>query len=110
MKLLVLGGTVFLGRAIVEGSLRPGHEGTLFNRGLRNPDLLPAAEKLHGGRDGGLGILAGRRWDAVIDTSAYFPRLARASAEALKDAVDRYIFISPISVYADYSQVGMDES
>jgi 2'-hydroxyisoflavone reductase len=110
MKLLVLGGTVFLGRAIVEDALRRGHEVTLFNRGQRNPDLFPEAEKLHGDRDGGLGILAGRRWEAVIDTSAYFPRLARASAEALKDAVDRYVFISTISVYADFTQVGMDEN
>jgi 2'-hydroxyisoflavone reductase len=110
MKLLVLGGTVFLGRAIVEDALRRGHEVTLFNRGQHNADLFPEVEKLHGDRDGGLGILAGRRWDAVIDTSAYFPRLARTSAEALKDAVERYVFISTISVYADFTQVGMDES
>lgn len=110
MKLLILGGTVFLGRHIVEDALARGHEVTIFSRGQRNPDLFPEVEKLRGDRDGGLAILAGRRWDAVIDTSAYFPRLARASAEALKDAVDRYVFISTISVYPEYSQIGIDES
>jgi 2'-hydroxyisoflavone reductase len=109
MKLLVLGGTMFLGRHVVEDALARGHEVTLFNRGQRNPDLFPEVEKLRGDRGGDLSALAGRRWDAVIDTSAYFPRVARASAEALKDAVGRYVFISTISVYADFGRVGIDE-
>ena len=109
MKLLILGGTAFLGRHIVEYARERGHEVTLFNRGQRNPDLFPDVERIRGDRDGGLGALGGRRWDAVIDTSGYFPRLVRDSAEALAAQVDRYIFISTISVFADYSQVGMDE-
>ena len=69
MRLLVLGGTKFLGRAIAERALVRGHELTLFTRGQTNPDLFPEAEHLHGDRDGGLAPLEGRRWDAVIDTS-----------------------------------------
>lgn len=109
MRLLLLGGTAFLGRHIVEYALGRGHEVTLFNRGRRNPDLFPDVEQLRGDRDGGLAALAGRRWDAAIDTSGYVPRLVRASAELLADQVDRYIFISTISVFADYSRVGMAE-
>ncbi len=109
MKLLILGGTVFLGRHIVDAALARGHEITLFTRGQRNPDLFPEVERLRGDRDGDLAALAGRRWDAVIDTSGYFPRLVRASAEFLADAADRYIFISTISVYANYQQEHMAE-
>ncbi|HEX7173801.1 MAG TPA: NAD-dependent epimerase/dehydratase family protein, partial [Pyrinomonadaceae bacterium] len=68
MKLLILGGTLFLGRHIVESALRDGHEVTLFNRGQHNPELFPEVEKLRGDRDGGLDALRGRSWDAVIDT------------------------------------------
>jgi nucleoside-diphosphate-sugar epimerase len=110
MKLLILGGTVFLGRAIVETALQRGHQLTLFNRGHSNPGLFPQVENLAGERDGGLEILRGRRWDAVIDTSGYLPRLVRDSARQLASAVDHYTFISSISVYADFSQPGMDES
>ena len=109
MKLLILGGTVFLGRHIVEAALARGHAITLFTRGQRNPDLFPAVERLRGDRDGDLSALAGRRWDAVIDTSGYFPRLVRASAELLADAADHYVFISTISVYANYLQENMAE-
>ena len=110
MKLLMIGGTRFLGRALVEAGQAAGHELTLFNRGQSNPGLFPDVEELHGNRDGGLEILAGRQWDAVIDTCGYVPRLVRASAEFLKDAVKHYTFISSISVYADFATVGMDES
>ena len=109
MKLLLLGGTVFLGRHIVAEALARGHELTLFNRGQHNPDLFPHVEKLRGDRNGDLTALQGRRWDAVIDTSGYVPREVRASAEALAQAVDHYTFISSISVYADFSQSGLDE-
>lgn len=109
MKLLILGGTVFLGRHIVEYARERGHEVTIFTRGQRNPDLFPEVERLRGNRDGDLGLLAGRRWDAVIDTSGYFPRVVRASAEQLANQADRYIFISTISVFSDYSKVGMAE-
>src|SRR5689334_18428455 len=109
MKLLILGGTVFLGRYLVETALARGHEVTLFNRGQHNPDLYPDVEKLRGDRDGGLDILRGRRWDAVIDTCGYVPRIVRASAELLAGAVDSYTFISSISVYPTFKEIGMDE-
>ena len=110
MRLLILGGTVFLGRALVEAALERGHEVSLFNRGRSNPDLFPEVEKLHGNRDGDLTALAGRRWEAVIDTCGYVPRIVRQSAELLAEAVEHYTFISSISVYADNSQIGLDES
>ncbi|HZR38739.1 MAG TPA: NAD-dependent epimerase/dehydratase family protein [Ktedonobacteraceae bacterium] len=109
MKLLIIGGTGFLGRHLTESALARGHELTLFNRGEHNPQLFPQVEKLHGDRDGDLAILQGRRWDAVIDTCGYVRRVVRASAGALANAVERYIFISTISVYADFSQLGIDE-
>ncbi|MFZ5817144.1 MAG: NAD-dependent epimerase/dehydratase family protein [Bacillota bacterium] len=110
MKILILGGTVFLGRHLVEAALARGHEVTLFNRGVRNPDLFPELERLRGNRDGDLEALKGRRWDAVIDPSGYLPRVVRASAELLADAVEHYTFISSISVYADPSVHRLDES
>ncbi|MBN2501568.1 MAG: SDR family oxidoreductase [Anaerolineales bacterium] len=110
MKLLILGGTRFLGRHLVEAALARGHEITLFNRGQSNPDLFPEVETLLGDRDGGLDALAGRRWDAVIDTCGYLPRLVRASARALAETAAHYTFISSISVYADATLLGMDEN
>ena len=110
MKLLIIGGTRFLGRHLVESVLARGHELTLFNRGKSNPELFPQIEQLRGDRDGGLDVLLGRRWDVVIDTSGYFPRIVQASAEALSQVVDCYVFISSISVYKDFTQPGMDES
>ncbi len=103
MKLLVLGGTKFLGRATVEAALARGHDVTLFNRGQSNPELFPDAEKLRGDRESDLSALEGRAWDAVIDPSGYFPRAVRAAAELLTGAVDYYLFVSSISVYADRS-------
>ena len=110
MKLLILGGTVFLGRHIVQAALERGHEVTLFNRGQHNPDLFPETEKLRGDRDGDLSALRNRHWEAVIDTSGYVPRIVRDSAELLADRVAHYTFISTISVYADYRQPNMDET
>lgn len=110
MKLLILGGTVFLGRHIVESALARGHDVTLFNRGQHNSELFPEVEKLRGDRNGDLSALEGRHWDAAIDTSGYFPRVVRASAEKLSGSVDHYTFISSISVYADFTKVGMDEN
>lgn len=110
MKLLILGGTRFLGRGLVDAALRRGHEITLFNRGQSGPDLYPALENLRGDRDGGLDALRGRRWDAVIDTCGYVPRLVGDSARLLADAVAHYTFISSISVYADFNRAGIDEA
>lgn len=101
MKLLVLGGTVFLGRHVVAEALAAGHDVTTFTRGRTNPDLFPDAEQLHGDRDGDLAALRGRTWDGVVDTSGYVPRIVRQSGELLLDAVGRYVFVSSISAYAD---------
>lgn len=110
MKLLIIGGTRFLGRALVDEALAAGHEITLFNRGQANPSLYPDVDQIHGNRDGELGLLSGRRWDAVIDTCGYVPRLVRAAAEYLVDAVDLYTFISSLSVYAEPLPAQLDES
>ena len=103
MKLLVLGGTKFLGRATVDAALERGHEVTLFNRGRTNADLFPEAEKLRGDREHDLAALDGRTWDAVIDPSGYTPGAVRASAQALADS-GFYLFVSSLSVYADRSK------
>jgi 2'-hydroxyisoflavone reductase len=104
MKLLVLGGTKFLGRATVDAALARGHEVTLFNRGQTNPDLFPEAEKLHGDREHDLSALTGRTWDAVVDPSGYVPATVRESAELLAGSVGFYLFVSSLSVYADRSK------
>ncbi len=113
MKLLILGGTGFLGPAIVHAALRRGHEMTLFNRGRSNPTMFSELEQLKGNRDPkideGLEPLKGREWDAVLDTSGYFPRITRASAGLLKDNVGQYLFISSISVYKDFAESGIRE-
>ncbi|HEX6185113.1 MAG TPA: NAD-dependent epimerase/dehydratase family protein [Pyrinomonadaceae bacterium] len=109
MKLLVLGGTKFLGRHLVELALGRGDEVTLFNRGQLNPELFPGVEKLRGDRDGGLDALRGRRWDAVIDPSGFSPRVVRDSARLLADAAEHYTFVSSVSVYRDTSVPGVDE-
>lgn len=110
MKTLIIGGTVFLGRHLVESAQVRGHVVTLFNRGLHNPKLFPDVEKLHGDREGALDALLGRRWDVVIDTCGFVPRIVRASAELLADAVERYVFISSLSAIADNSTPGNDEN
>jgi 2'-hydroxyisoflavone reductase len=110
MKLLILGGTRFLGRHLVTAALRRNHEITLFNRGQHAPPALANVETIYGNRNGDLDGLKGRRWDAVVDTSGYLPRTVKAAAEVLSSSVDRYVFISSQSVYADLSVVGVDET
>jgi nucleoside-diphosphate-sugar epimerase len=110
VKLLVLGGTKFLGRAAVEAALARGDEVTLFNRGETNPELFPEIEELRGDRDGDLSALEGREWDAVIDPSGYVPRVVRASAELLRGSVGHYLFVSSGSVYAEPFVAGYDEN
>ena len=100
MRILVLGGTKFLGRHTVDVALARGHDVTLFNRGTTNPDLYPDVEKLRGDREGDLSALAGRDWDAVVDTSGYRADTVRSTLDALGD-VGHYTFVSTISVYAD---------
>jgi 2'-hydroxyisoflavone reductase len=108
--LLVLGGTRFLGPAVVEAARRSGWKITLFNRGKSNPGLFPDLEHLHGDRNGDLKSLEGRSWDAVVDTSGYFPRQVRETATLLSKGARQYVFVSSISVYADLSKPGVDET
>src|SRR5262245_57295923 len=109
MRILILGGTQFLGPEIVEAAQARGHVLTLFNRGKTNPGLFPDIEKLHGDRDGDLKSLEGRTWDAVIDTSGYVPRIVSMSAKLLAPSVQRYLFISTISVFAEDVKPGTAE-
>jgi len=110
VKLLILGGTRFLGRHVVDAALARGHSVTTFTRGEHDDVLPEGVERLCGNRDGDLASLEGRRWDAVIDTSGYIPRVVRASADLLSSAVGHYAFISTISVYRDFPAVaGIDE-
>lgn len=109
MRLLVLGGTKFLGRAAVAEALARGHEVMMFNRGETNPELFPEVEKLRGDRDGDLSALDGRDWNAVIDPSGYLPRIVRASTELLAERVGHYVFVSSISVYGDFSEVARED-
>lgn len=112
MKLLILGGTRFVGRHITAHALLRGHQVTLFNRGQSNAHLFPDAEKIHGNRDGELGALfadGARAWDAVIDVNGYLPRVVNATAKLLQDSVARYVFVSTLSVYADFSRANQDE-
>jgi 2'-hydroxyisoflavone reductase len=110
MRLLILGGTLFLGRHLVDAARERGHEITLFNRGRTNPGLYPEVETVLGDRAADLALLKGRSWDAVVDTCGYLPGVVRASAERLRDAVEHYTFISSISVYADPVVAGVDET
>lgn len=107
MKILILGGTRFLGRHLVDVALNRGYEVTLFNRGKTNPNLYPEIETILGDRDGGLEVLKRRHWDAVIDTCGYVPRIVQASAQALACSVEHYTFISTISVYADETAISI---
>jgi 2'-hydroxyisoflavone reductase len=113
MQILVLGGTQFIGRHIVEALIEGGHEVSVFTRG-RTPDALPpVVERLHGDRNdgiGGLATLTDRSWQACVDVSGYTPRQVRASAEALASRVGQYLFVSTVSVYEDTQDVPVLES
>jgi 2'-hydroxyisoflavone reductase len=113
LNLLILGGTGFLGPAIVRAALARGHNISLFHRGKTRPDLFPELEHILGNRDPkiepGLEPLKGREFDAVLDTSSYYPRMAAASSELLKDACGQYVLISSVSVYPDLSKKGLTE-
>ena len=109
MHFLILGGTRFVGRHLVERAIADGHRVTLFNRGHTNPGLFDDVEEVHGDRDGDLELLNGRSFDRVLDVSGYLPRVVRQSAELLLDATDHYTFVSSVSVYADFTTTGIDE-
>lgn len=112
--MLILGGTGFLGPAVIEAAKAKGYTITLFNRGKTRPELYPDLEKLRGDRDPtkgeGLKALEGRSWDVVLDNSGYRPRMVKATASLLAPRIKQYIFISSVSVYADTSTAGADET
>jgi 2'-hydroxyisoflavone reductase len=108
MKLLVIGGTRFVGRHLVEVALQRGHSVTLFNRG-KNADVFPTVEQLHGDRDKDVSALERKSFDAVIDTCGYIPRHLQMMADVLQ-TIPLYVFISTISVYADPLPVHADEN
>src|SRR5581483_1910147 len=110
MRLLILGGTLFLGRHLVGAAHARGHELTLFNRGRTDPQPIAGVEQIQGDRERDLARLAGRDWEAVIDTSGYLPRAVRASAETLAGRVERYVFVSSISAYGTFPEAGLDET
>jgi 2'-hydroxyisoflavone reductase len=111
MKLLVLGGTVFLGRHVVDAALAAGCEVTLLNRGNHVVRFAQPVEQLQGDRDGDLSALVGRYFDAVIDCSGYTPKQLQHTADVLRGKVDHYVFVSTISVYAGFPPGQMyDES
>ncbi len=109
MKLLIIGGTVFLGKHLIEAALARGHEVAMFNRGTHDDGMFPEVERLRGDRREDLSALRGRRFDAVIDTCGYVPVTVRASARLLSESAAHYTFISSQSVYASYDVPGMDE-
>lgn len=109
MRILILGGTAFLGKHVVDVAVEHGHEVTLFNRGLTNPGQFPGIETVRGDRDGSMEGLRGRRWDMAFDFSGHIPRVVRLSSRLLQGAVDHYTFISSISVYSDFGGQGMKE-
>ena len=109
VKILVIGGTRFLGRSFVDVASANGHELTLFSRGQVSPNPFPDIEQIHGDRGVDLSGLDGRTWDAVFDTCGYFPRVVGMSTEALKDRCGRYLFISSISVFKNFDIPNQDE-
>ncbi|MCP4573697.1 MAG: NAD-dependent epimerase/dehydratase family protein [bacterium] len=112
LRILILGGTGFIGPWEVEAALAHGHEVTLFNRGKSRPDMFPDLERLKGDRDpdkdAGLSALEGREFDVVIDNSGYYPRHVKASAELLAPHVKQYIYVSSVSAYALTAPEGQD--
>lgn len=112
MNILILGGTGFLGPHTVNAAVARKHTVTLFNRGKTNPGLFPDLEKILGDRKDPQAIkqLAGRKFDAVVDTSGYYPRHVKMTAELLAPNVKQYVFVSTISVYADNSRPNADET
>ena len=109
MRILVVGGTVFVGRHIVAEAVARGHRVTVLHRGVDCAGA-PHAEHLHADRDGDLGVLAGREWDATIDVCAYWPAQVHHLADALADRGGHHVLISTVSVYADPAEPGLDES
>jgi 2'-hydroxyisoflavone reductase len=101
MRILVLGGTSFVGRHVAAAAERAGHDLTLFHRGRTGADLFPTATRRHGDRESGdyASLLVGPGWDAVVDVSAYVPRQVEQAADALTGRVGHYVLVSSISAY-----------
>jgi 2'-hydroxyisoflavone reductase len=112
MNILVIGGTQFLGRSFVEQALAEGHDLTLFNRGLSNPELFKQVPTIIGDRKKDLEKLNEKMFDAVLDTSGYFPQNLKAVAGYFKSRTEQYVFISSCSVYDHNNQnvVSFDET
>ena len=112
LRILILGGTGFIGPQQVEYALRRGHKLTLFNRGQTNTNLFPTVPRLIGDRNDPNGHAALKKgtWDMVIDNPTTNPKWVRGAGEALKGRVGQYLFVSTISVFSDYSKPGMDEN
>lgn len=103
-RILILGGTQFIGVHLTQLALKRGYQVTLFNRGKTHPELFPQVEKLRGDRNGQLDALDGRSWDAVVDNSGFVPRHVRLTAELLAPHVHRYVYVSSISAYASLAK------
>ena len=111
MRILVIGGTSFVGRGIAEQLTTRGHDLTFFNRGQTDPGAFPGAEHLTGDRDGDLSVLTGRSWDATVDVCAYVPRQVRALLSVLGEGAGHHTFISTLSVYGqNVVDEGFDET
>ena len=110
LRVLVLGGTGFIGPHTIRYALDRGHTVTMFNRGRTNPELFPEVERLVGDRNDDLESLRGRDWDVVLDLPATNPQWVKDSAELLADHAELYVHISTLSVYSDNSIIGLDEA
>jgi 2'-hydroxyisoflavone reductase len=109
MNLLIIGGGVFLGQALLQAALEGGHAVTVFNRGQSRNWWPPGVKWIVGDRLEDLHLLMGRKWDAVIDTCGYRPQDVEASCAALYDSCERYVYISSVSAYASFANVPIRE-
>lgn len=109
MRILVIGGTRFSGRHLVDLALAAGHDVTVFHRGVSEPDGVPGATNLVGDRDTDLGALGEGRWDATVDMCAYLPRHVRSLADALQGRGGHHLLVSSISAYEPPTEPGVDE-
>ncbi|HEX8102318.1 MAG TPA: NAD-dependent epimerase/dehydratase family protein [Solirubrobacteraceae bacterium] len=111
MRLLILGGTVFLGRSVAETALAAGADVTLFTRGRTHPGAVPGAHRLTGDRAGDLAALREGEWDLVVDTSGFVPRDVLAGARLLEGRAARYVFVSSVNAYPGWpDESGIDEA
>ncbi len=110
MKILIIGGTRFIGRAFTNDLLKRGHQVTLFHRGKTNAEIFPEAPRIFGDRETDLNKLEEQYWDVVIDICGYYPKQVKLSVEYLKDKTSQYVFISSVSAYKPTIEIGIDEN